>query len=216
MTTNNSGKIESVHCNRCLRNTDHTVIAERKIRESEELDENFVVSWEYTYTMLECCGCHDVTLRCSSWFSEIDGVEVEFYPPQVSRRMPKWSDAIPTEVSDLMNEVYTALHNNSSRLAIMGARSLVEMFMNDKVGDVGGFAQKLEALLKKGYLSLVQKEILFVALETGHAVTHRGFRPEKATVEQIMDIVENLLQHYALEEVVKDLRKVTPPRKKKA
>ncbi len=96
----------------------------------------------------------------------------------------------------------------------MGARSLVDQFMNDKVGDLGGFAQKLEALLKEGYLSRFQKEFLLVALDAGHAVTHRGFAPKKDTVEQVMDVVENLLQHYALLEAVDDLKKVTPPRKK--
>lgn len=70
-------------------------------------------------------------------------------------------------------------------------------------------------LQQKGFLSIIQKDILLAALETGHAVTHRGFYPKKDTVEQVMDVVENLLQHYALEEVMKDLRKVTPLRKKK-
>lgn len=215
MTTTKSDKIEEVHCNRCLQSTDHSVIAERKIRGSSTMDKDFEVSWEDTYTMLECCGCHDITLRCRSWFSEWDGDDVEFFPPQVSRRMPKWSSSVPSNVSELMKEVYTALQSDSRRLAIMGARSLVDLFMNDKVGDVGGFAQKLEALQQKGFLSLVQKDILLVALETGHAVTHRGFNPKKETVEQVMDVVENLLQHYALEEVVKNLRQVTPQRKKK-
>ncbi len=207
-------KIECVHCNRCLRSTDHTVVAERKIRGSELYGDDFEISWEDTYTMLECCGCHDVTLRRRSWFSEVDGFNIEFYPPQVSRRMPEWADKIPRNASALLKEIYAALHSNSMRLAVMGARSLVDLFMNEKVGDLGGFAQKLEALLKEGYLSRFQKEFLLVALDTGHAVTHRGFAPKKDTVEQMMDVVENLLQHYALQEAVEDLRKVTPPRKK--
>jgi hypothetical protein len=52
--------------------------------------------------------------------------------PSFFRRMPKWAKEIPHEASELMKEVNTALHNDSRRLAIMGARSLVDMFMNDK------------------------------------------------------------------------------------
>jgi len=118
-------KIECVHCNRCLRSTDHTVVAERKIRGSELYGDDFEISWEDTYTMLECCGCHDVTLRRRSWFSEVDGFNIEFYPPQVSRRMPEWADKIPRNASALLKEIYAALHSNSMRLAVMGARSLV-------------------------------------------------------------------------------------------
>src|SRR6185369_11133368 len=63
MTTNEIQRIEKVHCNRCLHDTDHSVIAERKISGSAKWDEDYDVTWQDTYTTLECCGCHDVVLR---------------------------------------------------------------------------------------------------------------------------------------------------------
>jgi len=116
----------------------------------------------------------------------------------------------------LMEEVYTALQANSKRLALMGARALVDDFMNDKVGDIGGFNQKLEELEKQGLISKANRCFLDAALEAGHAVIHRGFNPKKETVEQVMDIVENLLQTYVLDEAADDLKKSTPERKKKS
>jgi hypothetical protein len=52
-----------------------------------------------------------------------------------------------------MDETYAALHANSKRLALMGARALVDLFMNATIGDIGGFQRKLQKLVEEGYLS---------------------------------------------------------------
>jgi hypothetical protein len=114
-----------------------------------------------------------------------------------------------------MEEVYAALQAGSKRLALMGARALVDLFMNDKVGDIGGFERKSAELVNQGLLSNTHQKILNAALETGHAVIHRGFNPKRDTVEQVMDIVENLLQTYVLDEAANDLKNVTPRRNKR-
>jgi hypothetical protein len=211
--TNKKENNEMIHCNVCLQKTKHRIIVERIQNGS---DDEYDVSWQNTYTLFECCGCENISLRRKSWFSESQDIKVEFYPPPISRRIPKWSHALPTEISALLKEVYTALYTNSLRLAIMGARALVDMFMNDKVGDIGGFQRKSTELVKQGILSNSHKKFLDAALETGHAVIHRGLKPKKHTVEQVIDIVENLLHTYDLEEVSKDLEEDTPQRKKKS
>lgn len=210
-------KIEKIYCNRCGQKTKHNVVAERIQEGFEDLrDEEYSVSWKVMYTMFECCGCCNITLRCRSWCSEWDGVEVKFYPPPIGRPLPRWHHKLPLELMALMEEVYTALQANSKRLALMGARALVDDFMNDKVGDIGGFNQKLEELEKQGLISKANRCFLDAALEAGHAVIHRGFNPKKETVEQVMDIVENLLQTYVLDEAADDLKKSIPERKKKS
>ncbi len=208
---------EKVYCNKCLQETRHEVIAERRQVEPEYETERgtHIFDWITTYTMLECRGCGSVTLRKAEESNGPEYYEENFYPPQVARRQPTWLNDLPQEIISLMQETYGALHANSKRLALMGARALVDLFMTKTVGDIGGFAAKLNKLVEEGYLSTKDREILEPALEAGHAVTHRGHDPSTDDVELVFDIVENLIQKLVLKRKVKVLRQHTPKRKKK-
>ena len=94
----------------------------------------------------------------------------------------------------------------------MGARSIIDLFMNEHIGDIGGFQQKLNQLLKDGWISKKNMEFLSAALDAGHAVTHRGYKPSINEVNQIMDIIENLLQTQVLLSSAENLRENTPKR----
>lgn len=95
---------------------------------------------------------------------------------------------------------------------MMGARACVDMYINATVGDIGGFTEKLRALVEFGHLSRTDEGILEAALEVGHAASHRGHCPSSKEVNQAMDIVENLLQKLALSKSAELLSKSTPPR----
>ncbi|WP_447733569.1 DUF4145 domain-containing protein [Pseudomonas shirazensis] len=116
------------------------------------------------------------------------------------------------EWQSLLSEIYTALHADSRRLAMMGARALVDMYMNDAVGDIGGFDRKLAQLVTAGLLGDQDKKILIAALEAGHAAAHRGYLPEADQVSHVMDIVENLLQKHTLTSSAEALNRHTPSR----
>lgn len=208
-------KIEWVHCNRCLNPTKHFILAEHETRDVGEPCDEFGQPWWHTiYALLTCCGCESVTLRRQLEFSEWedDDIDVKFYPPQVSRQLPKWLDELPSEINELLTEIYSALHADNRRLALMGARTIIDMFVVDKIGDVGSFKQKLQTLVDKGYLGSLQKETLDVALEAGHAAAHRGYKPPSEVLNHVMDVVESLLQTYALEKVSDLVKKKIPPR----
>jgi hypothetical protein len=203
-------KTERAHCNQCLQQTRHEVIATRVVNEIN--DEG---SWQVTYTMLQCRGCETVILRrhLLSYDNGVD--ETDYFPPPISRKIPRWIKDLPVDFQSLIREIYTALHANSGRLAIMGTRALVDLFMNVTIGDIGGFQRKLEKLVEEGYLSQKNKEILEPALEVGHAVTHRAHNPTTEDVNLVFDIVENLIQHFALKKKSADLKKHTPKRQGK-
>lgn len=206
-------EIRKAHCNKCLRETKHFVVAERCNSGSEEVGNgHYEISWKTTYKMLECCGCEDVSLQRMFYFSESDDVDVEYYPPQISRQIPKWSEELPREWSELLKEVYLALHADSRRLALMGARALVDLYMIEKLGDIGGFAQKIKRLETDGLISRPNKEVLDAALEIGHAATHRGHKARADEVNQVIDIVENLLQSHVLAASAENLKSKTPQR----
>ena len=212
------------HCNSCLRQTDHDVVAERCTERSRPYQGQ---QWSVTYQMLQCRGCRGVTFlrRVREeghghfeppndewvWDDAID-----YFPPTVYRRTPGWLDQLPKDSRSLLKEVYAALHADSRRLAMMGARTLIDLVMLDKIGDAGTFSRKLDDLVARGFVSVRNRESLEAALEAGHAAIHRGHSPANTEVNEVMDIIENLLQAvYVLEDAAKRLQQSIPPRGKR-
>jgi len=164
--------------------------------------------------MLECCGCESVTLRHTFEFSEEPEPTVTYYPPPVSRPSPKWERDLPLDVRSLMREIYSALHADNRRLALMGARTVVDLLLRHKVGDIGTFAQKLARLETEGFIARQNARYLAAALDAGSAAAHRGYEPRKEHLGHVMDIVENVLQAvYILENAADELQKATPTRR---
>jgi hypothetical protein len=208
------GDIQWVHCNQCRRDTRNDVIAVRELSETENVEPGFSIDWLTTNTVLECRGCGYVTLRRRVVSHDVDVDSTNYYPPPISRQNPPWQYKLPTDLKDLLNESYVALQSGSKRLAIMGARSLVDLFMTSALGDIGGFQQKLDGLVKDGYLSKKNRDILETALEAGHAVVHRGHELQTDDVDLVFDIVENLLHTMVLQKESVDLKQRTPQRPK--
>lgn len=99
---------------------------------------------------------------------------------------------------------------------MMGARALVDMLIMEKVGDIGGFKEKLNGLEKAGFVNSRGRDVLYAALDVGNAATHRGHAATASEVEAVMDIVENMLQGvYVFPKTSANLRKTTPARKRK-
>src|SRR5260370_4677386 len=130
--------------------------------------------------MLKCRGCDSVTVRHTFGYED---TKVVYYPPAKNRRAPLWTNEIlseiglfpiPASICALMSEIYTAVQNDSRRLAAMGIRAALEQVMIDKVSDQGRFAANVDALQKKGYLSTRQALVLSSILDAGHATIHRA------------------------------------------
>lgn len=201
-------------CNRCARETKHVVVAVRKTSQDADVEGAGTIWWEDTYEMLECCGCESVSLKHTHYFSEEGEDRVQYYPPPVARPSPKWLWKLPFDLASLLNEVYAALHSNSRTLALMGARTVVDVVILNKIGDVGTFEEKLANLENRGYIGDKNREFLATALDAGSAAAHRGYRPKPEQLHHVMDIVENLLESvYVLEKAAKDLAKKVPPRR---
>jgi hypothetical protein len=206
-------------CRECGQQTWHIIVAginRDEVEVETEAGERPVMS-ENVYQLLQCCGCECVTMRCTTICEELyrDDTVVRHFPPSTARRRPAWEGHLPSPAQFLIREIYNALHSGGLRLAVMGARTLVDMAILDKVGDVGTFEQKLKALEDDGFVSKRNREVLNAALDAGNASAHRGHKFEAREVNQVMDIVENLLQAiYVLEKAAEKIRTQTPPRKK--
>lgn len=206
--------IEKRFCNNCQNKTDHTKLLKKVIDGSKPHDDEYSIHWSDTFILFECNGCHEIHLEKIFWFSEWDDVETTNFPPRISRKTPKWINSVPKNQKELLEEIYIALAANCKQLAVMGARTLIDLFILDKIGDVGTFREKMNQLQNRGFISLEQKDYLTVALDTGHAVAHRGFQPSDDIVNKVLDIIENLLINYSLKEIGKELKEITPQRKK--
>jgi Domain of unknown function (DUF4145) len=163
--------------------------------------------------VLQCCGCQEVVLRRTVGSEGDPEPEVTYFPPMMSRHLPLWRYNLPRDSRYLLEEIYNSLDASSLRLPMMGARTLLDMLMNDKISDIGGFKEKLKELEKAGFISSQNRDVLFAALDLGSAAAHRGHAPDRLEVQSVMDIVENVLQAvYVLPRIAKRLKAATPPR----
>jgi hypothetical protein len=191
-----------------------------------------------TWSILECCGCENVTFVHTHWFSEDweigdNGpqpiVHRDLYPPSPPRPMPEWASELWLSLSrkdlwvvKLHDDIYAALATGAFSLAAMGTRAIVDFVVTSKVGDAGGFAEKLKTMRVKGLITEVQADILGAAFEAGSAAAHRGYSPEREDVYTLLDITETLLRHLYIDpmrqrrqaEAATALKAKTPQRSK--
>lgn len=210
---------ERIQCNRCLGKTQHEILHETTMKQIEDDG----IEWATKFEMLQCRGCGDVTLR-RTLDAVLDGNipwednTVTYFPPAVSRRPPSWQqvEGFPKNLRSVLKEIYKSLDADNVLLPMLGARTLIDMLMLDKVGDVGNFVEKLKQLEDLGVISSRNREILAAALDLGNAAAHRGHSPKAYDVGAVMDIVENLLQTvYVLPNVAQRIKANTPPRPNK-
>jgi len=85
--------------------------------------------------------------------------------------------------------------------------------IQEKIGDIGGFKEKLRELEKQGFVSPQNREALYAALEVGNAAAHRGHAATASDVQDVLDIVETMLQAvYLFPDMARNLKTTTPSR----
>lgn len=207
------------HCNECGQQTLHKVV--KLIRKSRDYDDDqYTVSVGSNWRILQCCGCQEVSMSRTDWCSEDDPHDPAvptYFPPRVSRRKPDW--LVRREApgyQGLLDEVYAALHADSRRLAMMGARAIIDKAMAKLVGDQGSFAQGVQALVDAGLIGKPELPLIEAAFDAGSATMHRGHQPTADSLNTVIDIVERIVHAEVLAEKAKELAAATPPRPPRA
>jgi hypothetical protein len=217
------GEIIKAHCNSCLKETNHILVAEKKVGWTDEDDP---IDGEFRYGIIECCGCDSVGFRrvstdCVHLNEEgTPREEINYFPSAISRRKPEWLSGFfwieHGEIESLLNEIYVAIHEDLRVLAATGVRTLLDMVITEQVGDVGNFPSKLSAIEKNGFISPSNREFLEVTIDAGNASAHRGFKPSQKDLKLLLDITENLISSiYVLPDEIKALSQKVPPRPKR-
>lgn len=197
-------KTAKSHCNCCLGETNHDILAEHT-REWDEEDKwgNLMYVERQINQLVQCRGCENISLRriCTA-----SGEENTIYcfPPSASRKLPIWlSGWFPYSVTDnqvdiayLFHEVYSAIHSGSYRLAMMGTRAIVDLALTDKLGDIGGFEKKLKAARDHGWITEIHSKTLKAAIDAGSAASHRAYKPDKNQLNLVLDIVESFINPF--------------------
>lgn len=203
------------HCNECGHETLHELV-KRVSRVRTYDNDRFSVDIGTNWKILQCLGCQEITLSRVDWCSEDDRQEHYrpiYFPPRVSRRKPDWlARGEAPGYHGILEEVYAALHADSRRLALMGARSAIDTAIAKRIGDQGSFTQGLNALQQANLLSKQERPLIEAAFDAGSAAMHRGHQPTIEDLNTVMDIVERVIHSEVLESKVKDLAASTPKR----
>lgn len=218
-------KKEKFPCRRCTTETNHEILftyAHMQPFEVINKNEDGLVensAWAIgceNYQFIKCLGCESPSVALQNLAESSDKQRTDnftFFPPRISRPIPRWTKDLPVDLMELFFEVYGALSNKMPRLALMGARTIFDMVAVSKVGDIGGFKKKLSTLEENGFISQKQKELLDKALDAGSAASHRGFKPDEELLGAIFDIIEHLVGIEELERKAMLIKSKTPKRR---
>lgn len=223
--------LTKAHCNTCAGERSHFILYDHKEEWRQEITEDprDDMTGTDSYELLKCAGCGHIVFRHISthskdWDDEGNLNEhVTYSPPkQVRKKLSLLSTVagglqfvIKDVISDLLEEIYVALHSECPRIAAMGIRALIEHVIIDKVGDHGRFTSNLDEFEQRGFLSSSERSIIEAALEVGHASIHRDHKPELDVLNSCLDIVEALINRLYLWPLqAQAIEKTVPARKK--
>lgn len=97
----------------------------------------------------------------------------------------------------------------------MGLRSIIDLYINKKVGDQGNFRKGIEKLVDEGIIARRQADIIYkIIVEAGNASIHRQFKPDLEVLHLLVDTVENILHEEMLIPQLEVVKETIPPRKK--
>ena len=211
-------------CNSCGQITEHEVIHE-EVCSVEELCsvEKEKVTETRNKEVLSCRGCKEFLIR-----EEIPEATPEngnksiqkkfsYIPPRLWRQRPTWLvelDQIDPDLKSLLEEIYSATNERQSRLLSMGIRAALDHMMTIALnGDVGNFQNKLDKMVEEGNLTKNQADNIKIVIDAGSASSHRGFKPPRELIEEMVIVMESLLrEHYVTGPMLKTARHKIPPR----
>ena len=214
------GSIIRCPCNLCGQETDHEVVWEN-VRESGP---QATLKARRRARAVRCCGCNELAVREEVSFF-IKGEEetvpfdqwVHYKPFRLWRKPPNWLgdlEQIDEDLKGLLDEIYEACNDEQTRLLSMGVRSALDHVMTLILGgDFGIFEQKLDQMVEKQHLTQNQRENIAIVIDAGSASSHRGFKPPRALIEEMVVVMENMVrEHYITGPMLKTAKQKIPPR----
>lgn len=131
---------------------------------------------------------------------------VNYWPALAKRERPSWLHRGGIEAPDVerlddaLLELYTALENDLNILAGIGIRTSFDVASELLEIDTElRFNQKLDGLVAQGHIGAVDRERLAKLVDAGSASAHRGWKPTRAELSTMMDLLEHFIQQAFIE-----------------
>ena len=180
-----------------------------------------------TFHVMRCTECNNVTFLIDqldnpgSMMGDPEILSTAYYPPLTFRNKPSWYPKLNKKYRLILDEVYLALDSSLFCLASAGTRTALDQLIVKKVGDSGGFEDKIKALFDKGIIDQDERDLLIAVIDAGSASAHRGFKPDNDDMKDMMKITEHIfyqvcikpMEKKALREKANKLKNKTPKRK---
>lgn len=159
-------------------------------------DKEAYTVYQLTERVMRCKGCD----RFHIFYTERTPANPEDHvvsyqvPRPMDRRQPEWMRHVNIDYLPLLGEIFHNYNNENYISFSIACRTLVDMFLTDLLGDIGGFERKVKVCVEKGNVTAAQASILEFLIEAGHASAHRGFSPTREISEAVLDTLEFLLR----------------------
>ncbi len=207
-----ANKICRCHCNTCGDDREHDEIS---ISSFPELNsERIVVTHEIT--AVSCRGCKTAAIREKIVKDGSEITQLIYKPQRLWLQQPNWVEKleeVDNTIYGLLVEVYSAANDDQFRLLSMGVRAALDHVMTYLIGDAGSFERKLDKMVEKKHISENQKDMLLVVIDAGSATAHRGYKPPRDLLEQMIAVMQIIIQqHYITGPMLQSLKLKIPPR----
>jgi hypothetical protein len=163
---------------------------------------------------LECQVCQQARLRVILWNSENEDSHITFHPPASLHKAPPWLKELPPKYRDIALQIYPTLDAGNFSLALMGARSLLDIYISGHTTVKNDFKKKLDDLCDQRVLTKPHAEMLFTTFDAGSAAAHRDYHPSESSVLTAVQVVEHLIHQDVLEPKAQKLKAETPQRQR--
>ena len=220
------GDIIKSYCVDCKRETSHKIIEQyQKTLHEKKYD----VSIYYTYQIIDCLGCNNISFQEISSCSENTTYDDDMqsyvmeehkinYPLVPSHHRPAWSNSYwtnDTRLRELLNEVYDAIDNQLNTLAAIGIRTTIEAScVKLSIPPKNNFCKKTKELFREGHVGKQEAlNIYKYLMNAGNAATHENWKPSNIELNILITYLEGFL--YRVFIAPKELEKLSIPEKPK-
>jgi len=210
------------HCYNCDKETNQDILFKdhefgpREIVWRNEQGDKTESVWEVVadiWNISKCRGCEKINFKHILRNLPNRETDIVFhFPRKPLRQPPKWIMKLPIKYLEILQEIYASINERLFILSLTGIRILLDIYIVNKVGDVGTFKQKLAKLVSDGIITSKKSLVLDAAIDAGNAASHRGYKSDQETLFQILDIVENLLQSEIVDRSADSIKQKTPKR----
>jgi hypothetical protein len=215
----NSDNVSKIYCYKCNQKTRQKLLFNKTEADVQEVffeslkGESRWVIEQREWSIFQCLGCEFLNLEVVTSHAGIDKKWIKHFPGKADRQVPTWIFSLDKKYIYLLSEIYATFNAKSYTLCLMGARTVIDMFIIDKIGDVGTFKDKMHKLEEQKFISVVERECLDATIDAGNASAHRGYMPSEEVLHSIIDIIEHLMKTLILPTKKDKIKNSTPTRK---